>query len=52
MEGHTRNFSDLKAEKFDDENLPTLTSQEQASAKKSLLHLFSTIFVAIYNNLA
>lgn len=32
MEGHTRNFTDIKSEKFDDENLETLTSKEQVSS--------------------
>jgi hypothetical protein len=31
MEGHTRNFSEIKSEKFDDEKLETLTSLEQVS---------------------
>lgn len=29
MQGQTRNFSEIKSDKFDDENLETLTSIEQ-----------------------
>lgn len=29
MEGQTRNFTDLKANKFDDEGSPTATSKDQ-----------------------
>lgn len=31
MEPHTRNFAQLKSEKFDDEGLATVTGDEQVS---------------------
>lgn len=31
MEGQLRNFSDLNSEKFNDEKLPTISSEEQVN---------------------
>lgn len=34
MDGHIRSFSDIKCDKFDEENLPTITSSEQVNEHK------------------
>lgn len=47
MERHTRNLSEIKSEKFDDEKLETLTSLEQVSAdllEITLHYVFITLF--------
>ena len=47
MERHTRNFSEIKSEKFDDEKLETLTSLEQVCGdllEITLHYVFITLF--------
>jgi len=47
MERHTRNLSEIKSEKFDDEKLETLTSLEQVSCgllEITLHYVFITLF--------
>lgn len=40
MEAKTRNFSELKSDKFDDEEVETLTSKEQVN----LIKMFCGIY--------
>ena len=51
MEGHTRNFTEIKSAKFDDENLETLTSIEQVSSdlwEITLHYVFITLLFVVY----